>query len=138
MENGQTWNFELRGSPGERRIHLPGALPGVDDTVDHGDRRQHRDYPQHRRHGIEQGSDYQQHQTFRALHETDLAATDERLRAGASITNHDSADHRERSQHYVEKTVASAVKNKQSEKERSIAVAVDDGIEEASEARDLV
>src|SRR5208337_3102067 len=48
------------------------------------------------------------------------------------------ADHGQRGQQEVEEPVAAGVENQQPEKQRRIAVAVDDGIEKASEAGDLV
>ena len=57
-----------------------------------------------------------------------------RFGAGAGVADHDRADHYDRGEHYVEEAVAAGVKDQQAEELRGVAVAVDYGIEEASEA----
>ena len=43
------------------------------------------------------------HQAFGALHEADPAGADQRFGAGASIADHDGADHDERGQNHIKK-----------------------------------
>src|SRR5271166_2176839 len=122
------------GRDGNRwRLNRSQHLIRIADAVDDGDRAQHRDDPQHRSHLVEQRADDHQHDALRALHEADLAAGDERFGAGPRVAHHDRAGHDKGGQHHVEEAVGAGVIHHQPEEQHYVAVAVDDGIEEAAE-----
>ena len=106
--------------------------------MDHGDRRQHRNHPEYRRHHIEESSDNEKHQPLRALHKTDLAGADQRLGARPGVTHHDGTDHHQSRQDHVKKSSAAGVINQQAKEKRGIRVAVYHRIKETAEAGNLV
>ena len=113
-------------------------LVGITNAVNHGDGAQHRNHPEHGAHSIEQRTKNDKHDALRALHESGFAALHKRLGASAGVADHHGTDHDERHHHHVEEAVGTGVVDQQSEEQGDIAVAVDDGIEEAAELRDLV
>src|SRR5271157_3984625 len=129
----RVWRYWSR-----RRLERAQLLVGVADPVDDGNRAQHRDDPKHRTHPVEQRADNDEHDPFRALHESHLATWDKRFGARARVAHHHRAGHDEGRQDHVEEAVGAGVIHQQPKEQHHIAVAVDDGIEEAAERRDLV
>src|SRR5947199_1776784 len=106
--------------------------------MDHGNSRQHSDHPEHGSHPVEKRSDDQKHEAFGTFQKSNAALTNQRLRAGARIADHDRADHDQRCKNNIEEAIAARVENQKPEEERGVAVTVDDRIEESAEASDLV
>ncbi len=133
--------FEFQGirrhGMGWRFNHFQDLI-GMADAVNYRNRAKHGDHPQHRAHAVEQCSDDDQHDALRPLHEANLAAGDERLGAGAGVAHHYRADHDESDHHHIEKSISAGVINQQPEEQSHIAIAINDGIEEAAELRDLI
>jgi len=59
------------GSGGPRGgVHLRRPLPGVNNAVDYGNRRQHGNHPQHRSHDVEQSADKSRASLYRSTMES--------------------------------------------------------------------
>src|ERR1051325_8187742 len=110
----QLWK-ELRlsctAAAGNIRFHQSCTAPGVLNAVNHGDCGKDGDDPKDGSHNIKQGSNDYQHQTFRALHKPYSASANQRLRASATVTNHDRTDHHVCGQGDIVKATAAGKEN---------------------------
>ena len=87
---------------------------------------------------VEERSQDDQHDALRALHETDLALTDESLGAGARIADHQGSDHHKGHQHNVAEAVDATVVDQQSKEQHHIRVAINHRIEKGAEDGNLI
>ena len=92
----------------------------------------------HCRHAIEQRADDDQHHALRTLQESDFALGDGVLGARPRVTDHYRSRHHDGGQHDIEEAIDAGVVDQQADVQRQVRVAVEDGIEEAAEARHLV
>src|SRR5580698_6174378 len=125
----------------ENWSQMLGHLVGEADAVNHGDRRQHGQYPEHGSHGSpasEERAQNDEHDPLRPLHEANLALADQRLSPGAGVADHQRSDHDECRQDDVEEAIAAGVEDQQSKEQNDIGVAIDHRIEKRAEDRYLV
>src|SRR5580704_13286906 len=151
-DKSPTYLGRTRGSVLHRPTHPLGSLaglggaygrvlgsgPGVAHAMDDRDCAEDCDDPEDGGHAVEESSEDDQDQAFGAFHEADAAFADQAFGAGAGVADHDGADHDEGGEHDVEEAVAAGVEDEQAEELRRVTVAVDDGVEEGSEAGDAV
>src|SRR4029077_6786405 len=119
-------------------VDWSGPSVGVTNAVDHSNGGETGNHPEDWRHHIEERSDDNQDQAFWALHKANAAGSNQGFGASASVADHDGADHHESGEDDVKETAAAGVVHEQAEELRSVAVAVDHGIEEAAKTGDLV
>ncbi len=114
---------------------------GEADAVDDGDGGKDGKHPKGSRHhvpALEESAEDDENDPFRALHEANLALTDERLGARAGVADHKTGGHDEGDEADVEVAVAAGVEDQQTEKEGYIGVAVEHRVEEGAEDGDLI
>ena len=115
-----------------------GSGPGVAHAVDYRDCAEHCDHPQHWGHAVEQCSEDYQDQALGAFHESHTAGSDQAFGTGSGVADHDGADHDEGGEDDPEEASATGVEDQESEELAGVGVAVDDRVEESSEAGDAV
>lgn len=120
---------------------VAGLLEGVADAVNDGDGGEGGEDPEYGGHGVpahEEGAEDDEDDAFGALHESDLAFSDQGLGPGAGVADHEGGDHDEGGESDEEEAVSAGVKDEQSEEEDDVGVAVDDGVKEGTEDGDLL
>jgi len=115
-----------------------GFLPGEIDAVDNGERGNNGDDPEHRPHAIDEPTDDEQDKALGALHKADFAQWDERLGAGARVTDHDGAGSGDRGQNNVGSAAADGIVDQEAHVECHVRIAVEGGIVEGAKGRDAI
>src|SRR5713226_8653425 len=115
-----------------------GFLPGEIDAVDDGEGGNDGNDPKDGAHAIEDPADDEEHDALGALHEADFAQGDERLGAGAGVTDHDGAGGGDGGEDDVGSAAADGIVDQEAHVEGHVGVTVESGIVEGAEGGDAV
>jgi len=128
--------FRLRRTV--RFVELTRRMPGVRNSVGYGNVRKHGNHPKNGRHAIRQRTDDNQHHSLRPLEEPYLATRDRILGACSGVARQHRPRHHNSRQHNIEEPINTRVVDEQPHQQDEVGVAVEHGIKEPTEARDLI
>src|SRR5438046_1109448 len=114
------------------------ARPGVLNSVNNRDGREHSDDPQHWRHDVEECADDHQHQTFWAFHKSHSTGANQRFSTRATVADHNGTDYYIRGQDDIKEASGACIENEQPKELGSVAVTIYYRVEKRAKAGDAI